>query len=95
MYIQAASRFTTVEAIKQALNNLNEHIALGPDMLPTCIFKQCAYVLARVLHKLTLAILAIAKCTARSIIECVVPFFKHKFIYRAANDKGHTAHFAN
>ena len=32
----------TVEATEQALKTLDEDSALGPDMLPTRILKQCA-----------------------------------------------------
>ena len=47
----------TIEATENALKTLDEDSALGPDMIPTRILKQCADALAPVLHKLIIAIL--------------------------------------
>ena len=55
------------------MKTLDEDSALGPDMLPTRILKQCAHVLAPVIHKLILAILAIRKWPALWMVHWIVP----------------------
>ena len=47
----------TIAATENELKTLDEESALGPDLIPTRILKQCAHALAPVLHKLVLAFL--------------------------------------
>ena len=78
----------TVEATEQALKTPDEDSALGLDMLPKRILKQCAHVLAPVLHKLILAILAVGEWPALWMVHWIVLLFKRKSVYQAGNYMG-------
>ena len=79
------SDLQTIEATEQALKQLDEDSALGPDMVPTRILKRCAHVLAPVLHMLIVAILTFAEWPALWMTHRVVPLYKRKSVYDAAN----------
>ena len=78
----------TVEATEKALHSLDEDSALGPDLVPTRILKRCSHVLAPILHRLIVAILALGEWPALWMIHWVVPLFKRKSVYDAANYRG-------
>ena len=82
------SGLPTIEATEQALKQLDEDSALGPDMVPTRILKHCAHVLAPVLHMLIVAILTFAEWPALWMTHWIVPLYKRKSVYEASNYRG-------
>ena len=67
---------------------LDEDSALGPDLLPTRILKQCAHALAPILHTLIIAILTFGEWPTLWTIHWVVPLFKRKSVYDPGNYRG-------
>ena len=78
----------TIEATEAALKALDEDSALGPDLLPTRILKQCAHALAPILHTLIIAILKFGEWPTLWTIHWVVPLFKRKSVYDPGNYRG-------
>ena len=58
------------------------------NMVPTRILKRCAHVLALVLHMLIVGFFTFAECLVLWMIHWVVPLYKRKCVYEAANYKG-------
>ena len=78
----------TIAATENVLKTLDEESALGPDLIPTRILKQCAHALAPVLHKLIIAILTFGEWPTIWRVHWVVPLYKRKSVYDPGNYRG-------
>ena len=78
----------TIAATEHVLKTLDEESALGPDLIPTRILKQCAHALAPVLHKLIIAILTFGEWPTIWRVHWVVPLYKRKSVYDPGNYRG-------
>ena len=78
----------TVESTEKALHSLDDDGVLGFDMLAPKILKHCSHVLAPILHRLIVAILIVGEWPALWMTHWVVPLFKRKSVYDAAEYRG-------